>query len=256
MILTNATVANLPGGTATSFARSTLQIIDDDFQQGHLNFSSTNFVANEGTNAVVTVTRTGGTSGHLTVQVNVAAGVLTQGQISSLTWSNGDSAPKTVVVPISDDLVVRSNEVVNLTLSNPTVSGAIGQRGSATLTIIDNDSFGAFEFSRANYETEENGTNVLITVIRTNGAAGFASVQISVADGTATLNQDYTTNHIRSFLFNFIPGQTSTNFSIRILNDALTEGTETVRLSLLNPQQWNSNQPPVPESSGFVAMPF
>jgi len=253
LVLTNATGgAILPGGLPTSFARSTLQIIDDDFAAGRLNFASTNFIANEGTNGIVKVTRTGGTQGGLSVQVNIAGGILTTSRVATLTWTNGDSSTKSIVVGIGNDLVVNSNEVISLTLQNPSVAGAIGGAGTATMTIIDNDSFGSFVFSQANYETEENGTNAIITVVRTNGIAGYASVQIGIADGTATINQDYRTNGINSFVFIFAPGQTSTNFPIGILNDTLSEGTETVLLSLLNPLQGNTSPPTAPGQLGLI----
>src|SRR5439155_603867 len=102
LILTNATGgATLPGGTPTSFASATLSIVDDDFPAGYLNFATTNFVANEGSGfAPVTVTRRGGNSGVMTVQVRPVGGTATSGVDfnftgTTLSWSNGDSAPKT-----------------------------------------------------------------------------------------------------------------------------------------------------------------
>src|SRR5205823_12336906 len=59
---------------------------------------------------------------------------------------------------------------------------------------IYNDFYGQLEFSQANYEAEENGTNITITVMRKGGIAGTVSVDFSVSDGTATLDADNTTN--------------------------------------------------------------
>jgi len=115
------------------------------------------------------------------------------------------------------------------------VTGALGNRDTATVTIIDNDFYGRLEFSEANYEGEENGTNVTITVIRKGGIAGTVSVDFSVTGGTATLDADFSTNLITSTRLTFAPGETSKSFTIGLLDDTEQEGPETVLLSLFNP---------------------
>jgi uncharacterized delta-60 repeat protein len=242
IVLTNATGgASLPGGLATSTETATVTIIDDDFSRGRLNFSATNYVVNEGApSAQVTVTRTGGSAQTLSVSVEATSGTATEGAdfagvTNVLSWAAGDTTPRTFTVPILEDSIVEGDETINLRLFNPSVAGALGSRDTATITVADNDFYGQLQFSQANYQTEENGTNLTITVIRTGGIGGTVSVDFQVADGTATIDADYTTNLITSTQLTFAPGETSKSFRIGLLNDDLAEGEETVLLSLSNP---------------------
>jgi hypothetical protein len=112
---------------------------------GILQFNSATYSANEGAGiASITVTRTGGNSGSVSVNyvtqngTALAASDYTAAN-GTLAWANGDAAAKSFSVPIINDTDVESNETVNLFLSNP--SGAmLGSLSTATLTLVDNDS--------------------------------------------------------------------------------------------------------------------
>jgi uncharacterized delta-60 repeat protein len=55
------------------------------------------------------------------------------------TWNDGDSANKTINLPIVDDSLQESNETLNLSLTPVSGGATAGAITSATLTIIDND---------------------------------------------------------------------------------------------------------------------
>ena len=57
------------------------------------------------------------------------------------------------------------------------------------------------------------GTNALITLIRTNGASGSAQVDLYTLDGNALANSDYIPKRTT---INFASGQTSNSFLIHI----------------------------------------
>jgi hypothetical protein len=57
-----------------------------------------------------------------------------------LTWPGGDVATKSFSVSIVDDSDIEGDEIVNLELSNATGGASIGTRGTAMLTISDDDS--------------------------------------------------------------------------------------------------------------------
>src|SRR5262249_40773870 len=111
---------------------------------GALQFSSSSFSVNEsGGAATVTVTRTGGSTGSVSVNYATSDGPATAGNdyvatSGTLTFADGEMS-KTFTIPILDDMLVENNETFNLTLSNPTGGAALGSPATASVTIIDND---------------------------------------------------------------------------------------------------------------------
>lgn len=124
-------------------------VVMDDFIYGEpqpvrFQFSAATYVANEnGGTAFVTVTRTGGTFGAATVNLNTvsasAQAGLDFGAVSqTLSFATGE-ASKTVGVPIFDDLLAEGIETLNLTLSGNSAGTILGTPSLATLTIVDNE---------------------------------------------------------------------------------------------------------------------
>jgi glucose/arabinose dehydrogenase len=137
-----------PGGGATlgSPATATLTIISDDVatQPGVLQFSSANYSVSETGGAVtITVTRTGGSDGTVSVNYATANGTATSGSdyiptSGTLTFAGGETS-KTFTIPIIDDTIVEGPETVQLTLSSPTGGATLGSQATATLTITSDD---------------------------------------------------------------------------------------------------------------------
>ena len=130
---------------------------------GKVDFDATTYTVDEGAgNATITVRRTGGSDGQLTVNYATVAGgsatVVTDyaNTTGTLTFLDGETS-KTFTIPIVNDSSAEGNETVNLLLStagpsnlnsylNETGSGLLGTHTSATLAIRDqtvaiNDSF-------------------------------------------------------------------------------------------------------------------
>jgi hypothetical protein len=119
---------------------------------GNLAFSTNSYSAIEsGVTATITVNRTGGTNGTAQVSYStVAGGTATSGvdyvaTSGTLSWSSGDSAPKTFNVTILNDTNAEPNETVNLVLSN-SVGAYIGSQSTAVLTIQE-ESYEAWKFA-------------------------------------------------------------------------------------------------------------
>jgi uncharacterized repeat protein (TIGR01451 family)/uncharacterized delta-60 repeat protein len=217
-------------------------IVDNDFNPGTLNFLTSAFTVDENAgSAVITVTRTNGSSGTITVQFSTSDGTALAGAdyLSTngvLTFADGEVV-KTFEVPILPDAIsTETNETVNLILRQATGGATIGQTDTAILTIINNNAFifGGFRFSTNDYAINEPDGAATITIQRTGGSTGEVSVTFFTMDGTAAAGLDYTavTN-----LLVFAEGQTSTNISIPIINEfpLLAEGPETITLTLTNP---------------------
>ncbi len=140
---------NATGATIATPSTITVTINDDDAPSGspgNIRFTSATATVSEGQASVtLTAERTGGSTGPVSALVNTANGSATAGSdyqaISngSVSWNNGDTANKTVVIPIVGDTAEESNETFTATLSAPTGGASIGNIPTATVTITDDD---------------------------------------------------------------------------------------------------------------------
>lgn len=100
---------------------------------------------------------------------------------------------------------------------------------------------GTVQFSSPVYSVNESGGFILITLTRTGGSSGAASVEVLVADGTATMLSDYTVPPTcvgpPCPPVQWADGDAAPKtIQINIADDALSEPAETVLLSLANAQ--------------------
>lgn len=93
--------------------------------------------------------------------------------------------------------------------------------------------FGVLQFDSATYSVIETGGAATITVLRLGGANGIVTVDYATSNGTATAGLDYTA---ASGTLTWGDGDTDPKtFTVPVLADQLTEGNETVNLTLSNP---------------------
>ncbi|NBV23529.1 MAG: hypothetical protein EBS05_16620, partial [Proteobacteria bacterium] len=236
LYLTNAGPIGI--GAVGSLSNAVLTIIETHFGVGVLGFAATNFSALESAGvAVITVTRTNGNSGAVSVNFTTVdgvgtatAGVRYQGTNGILTFGDGETT-KFFNVPLIDDDIVNGNQTVALGLFNPTGGVALGLTNSV-LTILDDDSFGTFQFSTNSYSVVESAGGVTVTVLRTGGAVGAVSVTLVTAGGTANSGSDYVPV---SQVMQFAAGQRSSNVTVQIINNTIVQPTRTINLILTGP---------------------
>lgn len=114
-------------------------------ESGRLQFSNAYYSVNEGGGSkTIIVKRVGGNVGSVPVHYATANGSAVAGsdytaRSGTLTWANGNTAPKTFSVPIVNDSAVERNETVRLILSAPTGGATLGSPAQATLVIVNND---------------------------------------------------------------------------------------------------------------------
>jgi hypothetical protein len=222
---------------------TSLTIVDDDLA-GTVQFSRAVFTVSEtAARATITVTRTGGAAGGVTVDFATSNGTASAGAdyaatTGTLTFKAG-AASATFTVPIVNDTATDPDETVNLTLSNPGGGAVLGVRPTAVLTIADNEPRpGVVQLSQAVYSASESGTSAKIVVTRAGGTAGGVTVDYQASDGTATGGGapgggiDYMTT---SGTLTFNAGVTSLTFTVPVFGDTIAEGNETVLLGLANP---------------------
>ena len=235
-------LSNPQGGASLGTpSLTTVTITEDDPvpPAGSLQFGGATYsVGENGTSLLVTVTRSGGSSGAISVDYASSNGTATAGSDytavnDTLNFADGDLS-ETFTVTILDDTNYEGDEAFSLSLSNPQNGASLGTPSSATVTITENDSVppaGSLQFSGASYSAAENSTSVLVTVTRTGGSFGAVSVDYDSSNGTATGGSDYTPV---SGTLNLADGVMSDTFTVTILDDTNYEGNETFNLSLSN----------------------
>src|SRR5207253_6521184 len=97
----------------------------------------------EGDSATITVTRSGNSSGSVSVNYAARNGTARAGSDYSpasgmLNFGAGDMS-KTFTVQIFDDNLAEPEETVNLELTAPSGGAILGSQTTAVLTIIDNE---------------------------------------------------------------------------------------------------------------------
>lgn len=235
-----AFVVNLSGATNSTISDSqaTGTIANDDAAggTGSLQFSSLTYSINENSaNATITVTRTGGTAGAVTVDFGTSNGTATAGQdytaaSGTLSWADGDGSAKNFTVPVLEDLSQENNETVNLVLMNATGGATVGTPGTSVLTILDNDSQPTISINDVT-RAEGNGPNqMLFDVTLSNASGQQVTVNYSTENGTATAGQDYTAVVGTALVFN--PGETSKQVAINIAGDFVIEPDEAFFVNL------------------------
>jgi hypothetical protein len=208
---------------------------------GTVQFSTAAFtVSEDGASATITVRRTGGDDGAVSVDYACSDGTATDGSdytaaSGTLSWADGEDGDKSFTVAIADDADDEGDETVNLSLGNLTGMALLGQLSTATLTINDDDTSpaGSLQFSAPAFTIAEDGGSATITVTRTGGSDGAVSVDYASSDGTATDGSDYTA---ASGTLSWADGDSADkSFSLAISDDVVDEADETVNLSLSNP---------------------
>jgi plastocyanin len=135
------------GAGLVSPSTATVTIIDNDDNSpaaGTLAFASSSVSVGEAAGSTdITVTRSGGSDGAVSVDYATADGSAMAGSdygatSGTLAWVDGDSATQTFEVTIFDDALEEGNETINLSLSDPTGGATLGTSAS-TLTVVDDE---------------------------------------------------------------------------------------------------------------------
>ena len=215
-------------------------------QQTPLEFSAA-------TSNSISVTDVDAGNNPINVSLSVTNGTLAMISVGNLTFTGNPADHSTLT--FSGTL-----SAVNAGLSGLTYFPNDGFSGIETFEIVTNDnghtgaggaksalsrftiqvlSGGRFIFNTSTYGVNESGGTATITVLRGGGTAGTASVTASAAGGTATAGSSCTAG------VDYLPAtQTFTwgngdssprTFTVTICNDSLTEGDETINLTLGSP---------------------
>lgn len=240
---TNPTPPTNPAGPSTPAAPSGPATISVSTQRS--------FQENSG-RALITFTRSGNTSDAVsfdfqTVDIfaavkaqSASTGIATAGAdytstSTTVSWAAGEGGDKSVAIPIIDDSLFEGDETFSAQASDLSSGAQFSFAPNLTITIVEDDAepAGEFNFSAAAYNIAEDGGSATITVSRSGGSSGTASVNYASSDGSATAPSDYVSS---AGTLTWADGDSADKtFTIDVNEDITNEPTETVDLELSNP---------------------
>ena len=230
------------GGTISSPGSATVAIAGDAAQPVgslHLSAASATILQNAGS-ATVTVSRTGGSSGAVTVAYAEVNGTAVAGKdytaaSGTLKWADGDSAAKTFAVPISNATPFSGSKSFTIQLSAASGGAALSSPSSAIVSITGGAvaAVGSVQLSASSYTVAQSGGSVGVTVSRTGGSNGAVSVAYAAANGTADAGTDFTA---KSGTLTWASGDTSSkSISVAVSNATPFTGSKTFKVALSGP---------------------
>ena len=234
------TLSNIAPTNFASLAISnaTLTIVDNVAAPGVLGFASTNSMVSEDAGvAALTVVRTGGSSGAVSVSYRTTDGTALAGRdyvpvSGNLGFSDGETT-KIIYVTVLDNHLLDPDHFLQLLLSRPTGGATLGLTNT-TLTIQEYlAGTNYFIFAATNFGSMESDPVSIITILRTNNSRGEASVDCATSDGLTWGSTNYYIP--RTGPVYFTNGQTVATFLITNVPDQLGNPDRTVNLTLSNP---------------------
>jgi len=205
-----------------------------------LQFSTSQYSVTESTNSIqIAVDRTGDTSTASSIDYTItpaAVNPATQGADyiatnGTLNFAPGESVQSFSITILNDINLEFEEEYIQLNLLNP-AGAQLGANVSANLTIIDDDNPGQLQFTDAVVSINEGSVSATITVNRSGGVNGPASIEFATANGSATAGQDYTASTGTLTWADGEPGNKL--ITVNITDDIFDEGVENFTINLTN----------------------
>jgi len=195
--------------------------------------------------AVMTVRRTGGAAGAVSVAYHTAdykaadapsaiSGTDYTPVSGRLTWADGDRSDRQITVPIIADVVhgvVEEAERFNVTLSDAKGGVEIGTQDGVVELAGDGDPVGQFGFADSALSVSEADGNVQVVVNRNYYSKGAVSVTLTPIAGSATASEFGAAPITLSWADGDQKPQTA---NIPIVNENVTKAPETFTVDLSN----------------------
>ncbi len=229
----NLFLANATGAViGTNMAPLTIQ---DNDVGGVVKFATAAVSVLEGTQANLTLTRSGGMGGNVTVQWATADGTAVGNLTGDYFPASGtvtfgpNEVSKQITVSTISEGIAEGDESFRVILHTP-VGLTIGTPASATVTLLDAQQ--GIQFGAPEYTVSEAMASAAISVVRSGPVSTPATVRYSTSPGSATPGADYTTVQ---GVVTFAANSRTATFMVPVLADMRAEGAETVLLTLSDP---------------------
>jgi choice-of-anchor B domain-containing protein len=185
----------LPSGNVLiSDIDSGLYIVQDntrDVAQGSFSFTTTSYGADETQTAGVTVQRTGGATGAVSVAWEIFGANGSSQDISvgsgSFNWAASDTSDRVIDLGIVNDGNAEGMERFIIKLTQPGGGATLSTPNLASVYISDPGDATEVEFSSASVSVAERGFGKAFGIVRRQGSAnGIASVDFAISAGDAS----------------------------------------------------------------------
>lgn len=208
-----------------------------DVPEGRLAFNGRSFAVDEGQTATLTVSRSGGSSGDVSLDFEILhATARAEDHLAptgSLAWSAGDTTDRTIEIPFANDGVDEGMERLLVRLVDPQGGATLGEQNVASVYVGEPGTAGTLAFMTDGVETTERGFARAVLVVRRGGSAtGAASVDFAVSGGSADAS-DYEGPESGTIDWQAGDGEPR-NVVFTILDDGTAEEDETLEVTLQN----------------------
>lgn len=182
----------------------------------------------------INISLTGSTAVSASIPFSFS-GTATQGSDYNITTSSplvipAGQSTASVQLTVSGDTMHELDETVIFSLGTPT-GATLGAVTTSTLTILNDDPVPTLNFEAATKDVSESAGTVFAIVTLTNTSYQTVSAPFTVS-GTATFPADH---NLQASSFSISSGGTFGLISFSIVDDAISEGTETIILTLGSP---------------------
>jgi len=209
---------------------------------GSVEFSAASYkVLEDVGSAIVTVTRSGGSKGQLTVNystgdITATAGADYTAVSGTLVFADGETS-KTFSIAIANDGITEPDETLRLSLGGADVE-LLGAHSVVNMTIQPNSTPLSVSGASVNVTEGSSGTTGVLMTINLSAATGrTVTVDYSTSDGNfgGALARAGTDYQAVSGKLTFAPGVTAQTINVPLIGDTLDESDESFVLTLSIP---------------------
>ena len=185
----NLLVSDIAGG---------LYVLGDETrasESGTIGFTAATFAGQEGNSVSVSVSRSDGTSGAVSVHYTVIPASASAADLTvssgTLSWAADEDGERSIAVSLTGDNVAEGLEFALVRLTSPAGGAVLADTSMATVFVGDAGAATTLGFAESSISVEERAGFAVATVRRMGSASGAVSVEYAAHAGTAAETSDY-----------------------------------------------------------------
>jgi CSLREA domain-containing protein len=203
---------------------------------GVVQFASGAYATPESGTVTLTLLRTGGSAGAVSVNWTTSDGSATAADYTPASGTVNFAAGQTTAtftVAVTPDALDESAESFSVILSNPTNGLVLVPPAIATVTITDDDPPPSVSIAGAGANEGNSGNTALVFNATLSGPSGQPlAVDYVATNGTAIAGSDFAA---AAGTLTFAPGETAKTITVQVIGDGVPELDETLTVTISNP---------------------